>query len=330
MRLRHLGYACLNITLGVKSRTVRLANLRTEKVIPVVQQNLQAILDMVRWNAEHGIHFLRVSSDVVPFATLDAFPFDWAEAYDWMFRDIRREVKAHGMRVSSHPGQYTVLNSPREEVVADSVKELDHQAKLLRLIDPVQGTLTLHVGGAYGDKPAAVERFAANVERLSDEARGMLTLENDDTTYDLDDVLPLCERLGLPLVFDYFHHLVYHRGDDPHDGLTEKLERVSATWGRRVPKLHLSSQQPGGRRGAHADYVRPDDLQRFLDLMDGVGGDAPYDLMLEAKQKERATLDLMAYLRGEPVPDRFADGTVFVGGAGAEAVADVTDGVGAG
>jgi UV DNA damage endonuclease len=303
MRLRYLGYACINLTLGTKSRTVRLANLRTEKLIPVVTQNLQSILDMVRWNAEHGVHFLRISSDVVPFATKPEFPFDWAEAYDWLFRDIRRTVKAEGMRVTAHPGQYTVLNSPKAHVVEEAIRELDHQARLLHLIDPVQGTLTLHVGGAYGDKAGAVARFEENAERLSERARQMLILENDDTTYHLDDVLPLCERLGIPLVFDYFHHLCHHTGDDHRAGLTEKLDRVVATWGRRVPKFHLSSARPDGPPTAHADYVRPEDLDEFIAVMEAVGGDEPYDIMLEAKAKERATLALQAYLRDGVVPD---------------------------
>lgn len=318
VRLRHLGYACLNLSLGVKSRTVRLANLRTESAIPVIAQNLLSIRDMVEWNAERGVHFLRISSDVVPFATKPEFPFDWAEAFDWLFRDIRRLVKAHGMRVSAHPGQYTVLNSQRDEVVEEAIRELDHQARLLRLIDPVQGTLTLHAGGAYGDKAAAMDRFAENFERLSDEARGMLTLENDDVTYDLEDVLPLCQRLGIPLVFDYFHHRVHHRGEDPDEGLPEMLAAVAETWGRRVPKLHLSSQQPEGRRGAHADYVRSDDLDHLLAVMEEVEGDAPYDLMLEAKHKERAVLALMDYLGGgKPVLD--GDGPAV------ELVAEVSD-----
>ena len=295
MRLRHLGYACINLTLGTKSRTLRLANLRTEKLIPVITQNLQSILDMVRWNADHGIHFLRISSDLVPFATKPAFPFDWAEAYDWLFREIRRTVKAEKMRVTAHPGQYTVLNSPKPGVADEAIRELEHQAKLLSLIDP-NGTLTLHVGGAYGDKPAALARFADNFARLSPLAQGMLILENDDTTYSLDEVLPLCETLGVPLVFDYFHHQCLHAGDDYRAGLVEKLERVVATWSGRVPKFHLSSAREDGPRTAHADYVHRDDLDEFVAVMDAVGGDAPYDIMLEAKEKERAVLDLQAHL----------------------------------
>ena len=317
MRLRHLGYACINLTLGTKSRTVRLANLRTEKLIPVITQNLQSILEMLQWNAAHDIHFFRVSSDVIPFATKDAFPFDWAEAYDWLFRDIRRVVKGEGIRVSSHPGQYTVINSPKARVVEESLAELEHQAEFLSLIDPKHGTLTLHVGGAYGDKAAAVERFAENFDRLSEQAQRMLILENDDTTYSLDDVLPLCERLSIPLVFDYFHHLCLHTGDDPHDGLVEKLDRVVATWDGRVPKFHLSSERPDGPPTAHADYVRPEDLDAFVALMDEVGGDGPYDIMLEAKAKERATLALVDYLRDGTVPTPLGPAEAVAEGVGA-------------
>ncbi len=308
MHLRYLGYACQNLSLGTVSRTLRLSNLRTEKIIPAVTRNLQDIEQMVLWNVEHGIHFLRISSDIIPFATHPDFPFDWAEAYDWMFRAIRRQVKKHKMRVTNHPGQYTVLNSLREEVVAESVKELDHQARLLRLIDPVQGTLTLHVGGAYGDKAAAMARFQSNFDRLSDEARAILTLENDDTTYTLDDVLPLCEALEIPMVFDFFHHRVLHEGDDPMAGLADKLERVVQTWGSRAPKFHLSSARPGpeGQRGAHADYVLMEDVQWVMDVMERVGGARPYDLMLEAKQKDLAVLEVQRYLGTGLAPERAA------------------------
>ena len=300
MRLRHLGYACINTDLGTKSRTVRLANLRTESVIPVVVQNLQDVLAALRWNVERDLRFFRVSSDLIPFGPLPEFPFDWAEAYDWLFREIRRTVKSEGMRITAHPGQYTVLNSPKPGVVEEALRELDHQAQLLSLIDP-NGTLTLHVGGAYGDKPAAVARFAENFARLSPRAQDMLILENDDTTYTLDDVLPLCESLGIPLVFDYFHHQCHYVGDSPDTELIEKLERVVATWNGRVPKFHLSSARPEGPRKAHADYVRPEDLEEFVQVMEAVGGDEPYDIMLEAKEKERAVLALTDVVEAETV-----------------------------
>lgn len=304
MRLRHLGYACLNTTLGTKSRTVRLANLRTEAVIPVVAQNLDDVLASLRWNVAHGIRFFRISSDLIPFGPMPAFPFDWAEAFDWKFREIRALVKAEGLRVTSHPGQYTVLNSPRETVVQNSVDELEHQARVLRLMDP-KGTMTLHVGGAYGDKPAAMDAFAHNVGRLSDAARSRLILENDDTTFTLAEVVGLAERTGLAVVVDLFHHLLnpgtgtaaaHPSGETWDAGLIPLLDRAVATWGGRPPKMHLSSHRPGTRTG-HADFLAMDDVQALVDVMAQVGApDAPYDVMLEAKRKEIAVLEVRRFL----------------------------------
>ncbi len=303
MRLRHLGYACINTALGTKSRTVRLANLRTEAVVPVVVQNLDDVLAALRWNVAHDIRFFRISSDLIPFGPLEAFPFDWAEAFDWQFRKIRRLVKAEELRVTSHPGQYTVLNSPREEVVRASVEELDFQAQVLKRMDP-KGTMTLHVGGAYGDKASALDRFEQNLDLLSDDARQRLAVENDDTTYTLAETVGLAERTGLPVIVDLFHHKLLPSGETWDEGLVELLDRAMATWGKRVPKLHLSSHKPGTRTG-HADYLNMADVQTLLDLMDGVGRpDGEYDLMLEAKKKEQAVLEVRRYVETGEAPDR--------------------------
>ena len=290
MKLRHLGYACQNTTLGTTNRTIRLANLRTEALIPVLAQNFDDVLRALRWNVAHGVRFFRISSDLVPFGSLPAFPFDWAEAFDWKLREIRHLVKAEGLRVSSHPGQYTVLNSPREEVVDASIAELEHQARVVERMDPKHGTLTLHVGGAYGDKPAAMDRFAANLPRLSERVRSRLIIENDDKTFTLAEVVDLAERTGLPVVVDLFHHQCNPSGATWDVGLPALLERAMATWGKRVPKLHLSSRREGTWT-SHADHVAPADLQTLLDLMAAVPPpDAPYDVMLEAKAKEKALI----------------------------------------
>ena len=209
--------------------------------------------------------------------------------------------------MTSHPGQYTVLNSPRETVVQASVEELEHQARVLRLMDP-KGTMTLHVGGAYGDKPAALDRFAAALPRLSDDARSRLAIENDDTTYTLAETVGLAERVGLPVIVDLFHHRLNpgtgtaaaHPSGETWDtglvDLVDLLDRAVATWGRRVPKLHLSSHKPGTRTG-HADFLDMDDMQTLVDLMENVGpAEAPYDVMLETKKKERAVIEVQHFL----------------------------------
>ena len=301
MKLRYLGYACTNVTLGCTTgRTVRLANLTDERAEAVTRENLATLKRMLEWNLTQGIHFLRIASSIVPLASHEAFPFDWQARFEGELKQIRDLVETHTLRLSMHPGQYTVLNSPKEKVVAASVRELEYHAAFLEAVDPWSGTITLHAGGAYGDKAAALERLGENVGLLSPLARGKLTLENDDRTFHAEDVFGVCETLGLPTVFDFFHHKlnpVHERWDE---GLVDLVARVVKTWGERVPKFHLSS--PRDFTTAHADYLELRDFEQVIDTLEQVGGDGPYDVMLEAKQKDVALLNLLEALTPQAKP----------------------------
>lgn len=292
MKLRHLGYACTNVTLGCTTgHTLRLANLTEERTAAVIAENLATLRNVLRWNVSQGIHFFRISSAIVPLASHEAFPLDWRAQFAAELADIRGFVRENGVRLSMHPGQYTVLNAPRPEVVRAAVRELEYHADFLDAVDPAQGTMTLHVGGAYGDKTAALGRFAEAFTLLSPNARGRLTLENDDRTFSAGEVLGLCEQLGVPMIFDFFHHKLNPTFATWDENLVPLLERAVATWGERVPKLHLSS--PRDFTTAHADYVEAVDFAQAVDALATFGGDAPYDLMLEAKLKEVALLELV-------------------------------------
>ena len=292
MKLRHLGYACTNVTLGCTTgRTLRLANLTEERAAAVIAENLTTLQNVLRWNVLQGIHFFRVSSAVVPLASHDRFPLDWRTLFAAELAEIRGFVADNGVRLSMHPGQYTVLNAPRPEVVRAAVRELEYHAEFLDAVDPAQGTMTLHVGGAYGDRTASLERFAAAFMLLSKNAQGRLTLENDDRTFSAGEVLGLCEQLGVPMIFDFFHHKLNPTFESWDAQLVALLERVVATWGGRVPKLHLSS--PRDFTTAHADRVEAVDFAQAVDALATFGGDRPYDLMLEAKLKEVALLELL-------------------------------------
>jgi UV DNA damage endonuclease len=296
MHLRHLGYACINRTLETTTgRTFRLANLSANKVREIGGANLDALMAILRWNVSRDLRFFRVSSAVIPFASHEAFAHDWQSMFAPQLARIRDYVEQEGLRVTLHPGQYTVLTSPDPSVVARSIAELDYQAAFLEAVDPWQGTMTLHVGGAYGDREAAKDRFAQAFGQLSPSSQARLALENDDTTYGLDEVLAFAQRIGVPMIVDYFHHLIFPGSDN--EGLTEKIEAVVETWQGRVPKFHLSSARPDGRRTAHADLLEEADLQAFIALMDEVPGDTPYDVMVEAKEKELAILPLRSYQR---------------------------------
>jgi UV DNA damage endonuclease len=305
MKLRHLGYACINLSLGCTTgHTLRLANLTADKVGGVIAANLNNLESILEWNLARGIRFFRVSSEVIPFAGHASFPIVWQEAFAARLAEIGAFVAANGVRLSVHPGQYTVLNSPRPEVAASALAELEYHAQFIRGVDPAQGTVTLHVGGAYGDKATAKATFRKNFVRLSPLAQATLILENDDKVYHALEVLELCEALGLPMVFDLFHHKCHHRGESWREGLMPLLARVVATWQGRaeggVPKFHLSSLKAGSRT-SHADTIEQADFEEFVALLAGIGDDEPYDLMLEAKLKDKALLGLHQPQTARPV-----------------------------
>lgn len=295
MELRHIGYACINLSLGATTNhTFRLAKLSEEQAIQTIAQNLTDLRQILSWNVANGIRLFRVGSSMIPFASHPSFTLDWAEVFQSELREIRAFGQQNGLRFSMHPGQYTVLNALNPKVVQDAIRELEWHAELMAQLDPDQGLVVLHVGGAYGDKGASIQRFEENFQYLSENARQRLTIENDDTTFNADETLSLCQRLGVPMIFDIFHHKCLHQAGDWRDGLTDKLAAVVNTWAGKVPKLHISTQK-AGTRTSHADYISSEDFEELQYWMHSLRTGTWYDLMVEAKMKDLAVQRLLRY-----------------------------------
>jgi UV DNA damage endonuclease len=293
MKLRYIGYACINRTLDLTTgRTLRLSNLDEEYVAEIITENLSNLRKILAWNVEHGLKMFRISSSVVPFASHPEFPLDWRAHFADELAGIRRMAEQHELRLSMHPGQYTVLNSKKDDVVERAIAEIDYHARFLDAVTRHGGDIIIHVGGAYGDKDKSRQRFADNFTRLSKASQRQLIIENDDTVYNVDEVLELCADIGRPLVFDIFHHQCNPATEDWRDDLVGRLEEVVATWQDRPPKCHISTGREGTRT-SHADYISAEDFDTFVDLMAQVDGDAPFDLMVEAKEKDKAALRLL-------------------------------------
>lgn len=297
MHLRSLGYVGQNLSLGLTTgRTLRLASVANEaRLAEVIAANLASLEAILAWNVEHGIRFFRISSSLVPFASHPDFRLDWRERFAGPLERVAAFAAEHDLRLSMHPGQYTVLNAMKDPVVESAVAELEYHAQVLDAVASEGGTITLHVGGAYGEPDAAKERAARAATRLSERALARLTFEHDDTVFDLDDALDVAGAVGVPVVFDIHHHRCLHRRAAWDDDLPALLERVAASWGDRVPKVHVSSARAPGEK-AHADHVGDADLDLALAVLAGVGGDRPVDIMLEAKAKEAAVLRQQARL----------------------------------
>jgi UV DNA damage endonuclease len=286
MTALRLGYACVNTQLPSPARTARLSNLTGDRILALIDGNLDALEAILRWNRAHGIRVFRLSSNVIPFASHPANDVRWWEIFASRLAQLGRLVRAAGMRISTHPGQYIVLSSTREDVVAAAVAELEYQDRLLTALGlDCSHKIVLHPGSGRPDPDSARERFAAGYERLSAGAAARLTIENDER-WPLATALAWAERLGVPVVFDAFHHQLAPSLEELD--VRELVQRAGETWRRQDGRqeVHFSTQAPGKRAGAHAETI---DLDAFAKFVCEVG-DLPLDCILEVKDKERSVL----------------------------------------
>ncbi|MBC2284345.1 UV DNA damage repair endonuclease UvsE [Listeria booriae] len=282
-----LGYACINMSMPSKFKSCRLKTVEEQglgKVKEIAVHNLAEVIRALEWNIVHDIYFFRMSSDLIPFASHPIMTWEWQRDADILAltAEIGRLRELHDMRLSMHPGQYTIINSPREDVVEKAIAELTYHQQLL---DLVGGTdMILHIGGAYGDKKSASERFIQAYNGLSEDIQRLLRLENDDKTYTAMDVLGISKATDATVCFDIHHHNCNHEADVD---VTQIVTDVFKTW-KTTPKMHISSGKTGPTDRSHHDLIHETDFQYLMGLL--AGRDA--DIMFEAKQKERSVLTL--------------------------------------
>jgi UV DNA damage endonuclease len=200
-------------------------------------------------------------------------------------------AKKNGIRITSHPGPFNVLVSPRPHVVENTIKDLELHAKIFDLMGLEQShynKINIHCNGVYGDKDSAMKRFCENFKRLSKSVRSRLTVENDDkaSMYSVKDLMYLHEQIGIPIVFDYHHHQ-FCTG-----GLTEEeaLKLAATTWPIGIkPIVHYSEskrlheENTKIKEQAHSDYINKLPKLYGMDV----------DVMVEAKAKELAIIPHM-------------------------------------
>lgn len=279
-----IGYACkvMGVT-DVKLKGMILKNVSEELLSETIAFNLKILENMLDYNISRGIKMFRISSDIIPFGSHPANTLEWWKTFEVVLQSLGERIKGSGMRVSMHPGQYTVLNSPDEGVVNRGIQDLIYHTRFLDTMC-VDGSnkIILHIGGVYGDKDSAGKRFAENWLKLPEQVRKRLVIENDEKCYNISDVLQIGSTLGIPVVFDNLHNSI-----NPPE--TEQLspikwiEKCKVTWrgedGRQ--KIHYSQQSHKGQKGAHSDTIH---IRPFLSFYKELSELAP-DIMLEVKDK---------------------------------------------
>ena len=279
------------------------------------EKNLDDLFTMIKWNEEHGIRVLRMSSDMAPHITnhrlfsssktaSNPYKLAWSmKPFRKKMREIGKWAMSHGHRLTFHPGQFVVIGSPNAKTVINSIRDLHWHATVMDMMGlDMNCVINIHGGGIYGDKEAAISRWVDVFDRMPAYIKRRLVIENDEKSYSIEDVLEISRRVkwakGLPVTFDIFHYYCYNATLlRRHDGVSllekqrsieELLPEVARTWGSRRMKMHISEQARGNVLGAHAKYVRtiPKEVLVFSQKV-------PFDLYIEAKAQEKAVLYLM-------------------------------------
>ncbi|EKE02859.1 MAG: putative UV endonuclease [uncultured bacterium] len=294
-----IGYACINTSIAATTnRTCKLANCTPEKLRELIHSNLSGLKQVIEWNYMHNIFLYRISSVIIPFASHPVNTVPWWEENKAQFNEIGRLIKKYHIRVSMHPGQFVNINSPNPEVVRLSINDLEWHAKFLDSLGcDSTCRLIIHVGGVYGDKASAMIRFIEAYNDIPENIRARLSLENDDKSYNVWDVLNISDQTGIPVVFDVLHHQINNTNQPADDDIRAIMEKCFATWNEKtdIPKIHYSSQKVGAKSGSHADSINMDDFIEFYFRF----RDMDFDIMFETKDKERSVIEAFKRLQAE-------------------------------
>ncbi|MCW4028953.1 MAG: UV DNA damage repair endonuclease UvsE [Candidatus Bathyarchaeota archaeon] len=292
-----IGYPCINNSIGCTSgHTFRLKSYSEERLKDTIKQNLDCLQKTLEYNKVHGLLFFRVCSGIVPFASHPINTFNWQNHFRDKFGTIGAYAKQSGFRISVHPDQFTLINSPSQEIFENSKKELLYHAQLLDLMQlDTQAKIQIHVGGAYGNKTQSMQTFIDRYRTLQEAIKQRLVIENDERLYNTEECLEISVKTGVPVVFDVLHDKINHqtafRGD--------YFERMKQTWNQKrdgLPMVDYSSQKIGGKPGQHAPTLDAEDFSLFLAGTQGFD----FDVMLEIKDKETSAVKALLLAEGDP------------------------------
>lgn len=287
-----LGLCCVNSCLAeCKARKPILATIERLGIScleDAIERNLLDLVKMIEWNHKNGLRVLRMSSDLIPHASNPRADNIDLSKFQPAFNRIGELAREFKQRLTFHPGQYNVIGSPNQQAFESTVLDLNYHAEILdRLGCDYDSVMVVHGGGVYSrSMKENIDEFVRGFERLSSRVQRRLAIENDERGYNVEDVLEIARRTGIPVVFDTHHHECYTKihPDRRLGSPSGYIQEILATWKNKRPKFHVS-EQGEGRIGCHSDFVEtiPDYIleipSKFFRKI---------DVMIEAKKNAKA------------------------------------------
>ncbi len=290
-----IGYACL--TVGVPNTNLRSCTSKKaspELLAELISHNLESLKHMIQYNAAHDILLFRISSDIIPFGSSPVNTLQWDQLFKKELMEIGQMIQENNIRVSMHPGQYTIINSPRTEVVNRSIADLEYHCRFLDALNTSsQSKIVLHIGGKYDDPIQARKRFIEEYHKLDISIKKRLVIENDDRLYTIQEVLEISEQTNAPVIFDNLHNKV--NPSSLYLSESEWIQKANYTWGAQdgKQKIHFSSQNETKQPGAHSDSIKTDEFLDFYTQNNGQN----IDIMLEVKDKNLSAVKCINLVR---------------------------------
>lgn len=288
-----IGYPTINYSLDcTPNSTFRLKSYSEENLKSKIENNLSCLKKVLEFNVENQLLFFRISSDIVPFASHPVCKFDWRSHYKNEFREIGDYIKKHDIRISMHPDQFIVINPINKEILERSIRELEYHCDILDLMGlDSSAKVQIHMGGVYGNKEESINRFIENYNKLPNNIKKRLVIENDERCYSLKDCLQIYENIKIPIILDTFHHELNNNSEPIKDA----LKSAAKTWKKKdgKPMIDYSSQKPDAKKGSHTNHINIKIFRRFLEETKGMD----FDIMLEIKDKEKSALLAKKYIK---------------------------------
>lgn len=311
MKIR-LGYACISETLNVTSSTPYTYTAfekekNYDKLDKIIKSNLLDLYEILKYNVKNDIHFFRLSSGLIPLATKKEVKIDYIHNYQQYYQLLSKLIIDNNMRVDFHPDQFCVLNSAKKEVVENSIEIIKYHYQILDALQILNKTLVLHIGGNIFGKEKSIQRFIYHFKELDENIKKCIAIENDDKIFNIVDCLTISNKLDIPVVLDYHHHICNNDNID----LMDYIDKIFSTWKNQNPKIHFSSPKTKLKKEirSHHDYIDSDSFISFIELIKHL----PYDIdiMIEAKKKEDALFRLVRELKYKTNYE-FLDNTTFI------------------
>lgn len=278
-----IGYACKTVgAINTQIKSCTLKNASSERLTELVKHNINSLNNIIDYNIENNIKLFRISSDLIPFGSSKVNKIKWWDVFSHELYSIGEKIKSSNMRVSVHPGQYTVLNSNNDDVVMNAVQDLIYHTRILDSLGlNSMHKMVLHIGGAYDNKKLSAERFEKNYKLLDENIKKRLVIENDDKIYSIEEVLEIGQKLKIPVIFDNLHNEI----NPSQQEMSEKywIEQCKSTWKKEdgSQKIHYSQQAAQKKRGSHSDFISIKEFMKFYEMLRRTD----IDIMLEVKDK---------------------------------------------